>query len=454
MKCENFDELYNFLLSLNGIIPKSGGISKQANNIVGILKLSEYDITRNIMAINNIMESDIILDKLYLFNADSFMTNLCFKNLVTLYSNAIEFISGDTLDIINKHLNDTVYVFDINNNYNSLRFSHNKDTVYNLQFNDNTKLLSFNYSALIYRVHDDSKYYSDSIYLNTCSNKIPIQSDFVIPAKTFSEPLETILNVSLNVIVYLNVIKQGKTVDFIHKNCVDAVFDYDNFCKQIYYVLKNYKNYRDSWYKVFPDYITDFSNADFYSNDIDLVFLNSSNSEITVENFNRYASVFCMPCKSCSIFDNVDINNPENNIVQQLYRLNRTVPFNISYNNTDQLFTKLPLVDGNKPYGIERFDQTVKYLIENSESDILVIIGDKIIITKPLNFDTSNIWSGYVVNNINAFGYINIFNIKMMKDYGIEFEHFSDFYTKIQEENIPYSNIYPESFWINITFRF
>lgn len=451
MKCENFDELYNFLFNLTDIIPIDKPYVEFSSKFIGIVELSCYDITKNIIAINSIMELDIKLDNLYIINTKSFSNNLAFKNLLKLYENFITVVENDTnivntkLDIINKHLKDNIYVFDVNNSYKSLRYTIEQNTIYNLQYAEN-KLLMYKNSAFSYKMHDDSIYFAKTQYNNTADYRIPLLNDFLLPANIFTQELSYLENIDLNVIVYLHAITNNIVIDYIKCNESSAEFDYDKFNKQVYIALNNNISFRKNWYNIFPEYTKDFSNTDFYSYDIDTVFLNSANSEITVENVNNYASTFYLPSKNTVIFDNVDVSNPENNIVQQLYRLNKTVPINILYNNTNQLFDKLPNIIDERPYGSDRFDQTVKYLIDNSESDILVIIGDKIIITKELTFNPKNIWSGYVVDGLNIFGYVNIFNIKLMKHYGIEYRTFSDFIKQITDMNLQYSYMYPEIF--------
>lgn len=457
MKCETFDELYDFLFNLTDITPEIGNIYKADNNIIGILELSKFDITKNIAAINAILESDIPLNKLYIINYEEFLVNIGFKNLITLYSNTIELVDclccDKKVDIINKHLQDTVYVFDIDHEYETLRFTPEPGVVYNLQYNDN-KLLSYKHSAFSYKMHDDSIYFANTIYNNMPSVRVPLMQDFVIPANTFDSPLEDLDGIDLNIVVYLHIVKYGKKVDHLHKNKNTVIFDSDTFNKKIYLALCNNSSFRESWYNVYKDYTKDFSNADFYMNDIDVVIMNMANSEITVENVNNYATTFYLPTKNYFIFDNVDVTNPENNIVQQIYRLNGTVPFRIMYNNTNQLFDKVPPRHANEPYGMARFNQCVKYLIEHCTSDILVLIGDKIIMNKELNFDPSNIWSGYKVGSVNAFGYINIFNVKLMRELEIEFDNFEDFIKKLDEEDIKYSSSYPEVFGLTLPMDF
>lgn len=456
MQCDEFNKLFNYLNNMVNIEPKKNNTTNKA---IGILKLTDNNIT-NVISVNNLIGSDINLSKLYLFGINEQFNDLTFKKLIQLYSNFIECIYvTDTLvkmqiDIINKYLDYDIYVFNVDTSYVTLKIPNNSDIVYNLSYTDN-RLLTYNNSAFSYKIHDGSSYYLETVYKDIPDVKIPLMSDFLIPRNTFNKKIKFLKNIELNIIIYLHVIKDKKLIGYISKdNITKRMFNYDDFDRQVYTILNKYEEYRIPWYRIFSYYTKNFSNVDFYNNNIDLVFLNSANAELTVENINNYNRIFYLPTKTLSILDNVDITVPENNIVKQLYRLNNIDQFNILYNNVNQLFIKEPNMKGNSHYGMARFGQTIQYLIDHSKSDILVVIGDKIIMTNPIYFDPKNVWGGYTLNNENCYGYVNIFNIKLMKEYNIKYYTFNQFINDIMTSNLQYELLSPERFGLSLPMDF
>ena len=113
--------------------------------------------------------------------------------------------------------------------------------------------------------------------------------------------------------------------------------------------------------------------------------------------------------------------------------IRKSVPLVVDYNNKDQIFEKKKCYNPNRYYGTERFDQTLKHLLETTTADILYVVGDKIILQKPIDYNPENIWEGTLFDGDNS-GYINIFNVKKMKELGIVFENTQQFMEAIKDQ--------------------
>jgi len=460
MDREKFEELYKNILTRKDIKRRPLKTLKESKNNVAFFICNSASAIKELTF--DITCLDVKFSRVYVyFNTEKFteedLTEA--KVVCDLFSDIIvpEYFNyqlNDTVLIKNLgyHIVDNIYVLDAEHTYKTLKTDNNFVTC--LSFNQYINKRIYKNSAFIYpvrnEVNTDATRVSDPSFVN------PLATDYFIPADSLfgirfeTKPVYMSLNAFLSVFFIISDLKIG----YIEENFNVNVYNSSRIDAEINKYLTQDKGMLNRWKEIFPEYKPDYDNADLYLQYIDLVFLNSSTPHITVENVNNVINIMPRAFYNTTIFDNIDqIKYPESNIWSHRAHIIHGEYIKTWYNNNDQLFKRVSLFSRIKPYGLDLLEQSIRYLIDNTESDILMLVGDKVLLTKGLTFDTNNIWTGSIVNGIRT-GYINIFNIKMMKEHKIEFNDFDSFIEQLDKEKLPYGTINPDDFGMTLPYDF
>ena len=264
----------------------------------------------------------------------------------------------------------------------------------------------------------------------------PLLDDFYIPANTLKKnwldksiAQYNSLSNYLSIIFIINKVKKN----YFYENSCSHAYNYTSFDRDVVKYLREHDFQQEKWLSVFEDYTLADFNFDLCDANMEIAFVNSYVHYVTVENINNITTL--MPClfSQIRVVDNVDMKYPEKHISRLGRIIRKSVPLVIDYNNKDQIFEKKKCYNPNRYYGTERFDQTLKHLLETTPADILYVVGDKIILQKPIDYNPENIWEGTLFDGDNS-GYINIFNVKKMKELGIVFENTQQFMEAIKDQ--------------------
>lgn len=453
MFSEKFEQLYENIPKLKKIKPRKLKEVESDKNNIGFLTVNTNTIGHGIKNLCWIITSlEVKFDRIYLY-ADSSVSeeqlnDTTFQNVLKLFSDILVFYKADEVTernkiytLIRENLQNNIFVFNPLNTYLMLSpYYIVNGVVYSLSYRRN--LQQYHYTNSIF---SDVKFEGALQEIHEESLLNPLLDDFYIPSHTLKaewldgwiEDYNSLSNY-LSIIFAINFVKKN----YFYENSCCHAYNYTAFDKDVVRYLREHDFQKPRWQELFPDYtITDF-NFDLCDANMEIAFVNSFMHYVTVENINNITTI--MPClfSQIRVVDNVDMKYPEKHISRQANRIRKSVPLVIDYNNKDQIFEKKPAYNPNRLYGTERFDQTLKHLIETTRADILYVIGDKIILGKPIDFNTENIWMGTLYNGDNS-AYINVFNIKKMKELDIKFENTQQFMEAIKDQKfeiIDYTN--------------
>jgi hypothetical protein len=444
MFSEKFEQLYDNIPKLKQIKSrKLKAITTDKNNI-GFLTLNTNTFDFGLKNLVWIITSlGVKFSRVYLYTDTSVskeqLEDKLFQNILKMFSDILVFYKAEDVNerltvysLIKENLSNNIFVFNPLNNY--VTFTPHyivEGVIYSLSYRKNLQKYSYNKS-----IFSDVKFEGALQEIHEESIINPLLDDFFIPSYTLKEnwldeSIEQYNSLSnyLSIIFTINNVKKN----YFYENSCSHAYNYTSFDKDIARYLQEHDFQKPRWQEVFPNYtITDF-NFDLCNANMEIAFVNSYIHYVTVENINNIMTL--MPClfSQIRVVDNIDMKYPEKHIARQAGRIKKSVPLVIDYNNNNQIFEKKKCINPHRLYGTERFDQTLKHLIETTKADILYVIGDKIILNKPVGFDTENIWAGKLYKGDNS-AYINIFNVKKMRELGIKFEDTPQFMEAIKDQ--------------------
>lgn len=453
MNSEKFEILYDQIIQSDKIKHRELKKLEKSNNNIGFFTCKDLNDLKQLTWIITCL--DIKFNRIYVYmdSRTGFTESVAkpVKNILELFSDiivpiytCIEDTNWHYFENIKKHIQDNVYVLSNIIKYSTLKVEQT-DCLVCLSYNSNIVKRNYENTTFQYSVIN-----GNTITMTTAGSSIfnPVLPDFYIPAGLFSDFNLTDMPKYINLETYFNVytVAHNISVDYIRENVSTKIYDMQLSNVQINKFLTDNWQLACDWTKNMPGYKLDSKNADLFFKEISTVFVNTSTPQVIVENINCFSTIMPNLVSNALIFDNADqVKYPERNIHSHLYHLRRSLRMGIRYNNNDQLFKRTKLVLNGRRYGAAQYEQTLSYLTKSATSNILVVLGDKIILTKSFTFDTTNIWNGYLVDGEST-GYIDIFNIDMMRKEKIDFVNFKSFIKTITSRNIPYTYIKPEEY--------
>lgn len=443
MFSEKFEQLYRNIPKLTNIKTRTLKKLESDKNNIGFLSVNSQELSYGIKNLCWVITNlEIKFNRIYIY-ADKTVTEEQYKdptlqNVLKLFSDILVFFKytdinkeNDLYTLLKENLHNNIYVLNPYSNYVTMKPSYTSDKmVYSLSY---SKLIQrYNYNKSIFNFLQTEGAIQE-IHGEMLIN--PLREDYYIPAYLVKSTwLDADISKYNSLSNYFSIlfIVNNVNKNYYYENIDEKTYNYMSFDNDVVKYLKDHTYSKTKWEKVFPYYsLADF-NFDLCSINMEIAFVNSFNHYITIENVNNICNLTSQLFSKIRIVDNIDMKFYEKHIFNQLPQIKKTVPVTIDYNNKNQIFEKKPAYNPNRLYGAERFDQTLKHLIETTKADILYVIGDKIILDKPISFDAKNIWAGTLYNGENS-GYINIFNIKMMKEFGITFETTQQFIETIKD---------------------
>lgn len=405
-----------------------------------------------------ITSAGIKFSRLYLIipNVEKLNTFEMFKfnQLITLFSDITVKIVTDNQDaeiikaiLENKH-ND-IYILDPHIVYTSLNvpYQYGTKTVYNLHKDLNfTRRHSYYKSCMQYDKHDDTKHYQHTIVTEPDIRNV-LGPDFFIPAYTIGDDFVYNDKVSISSNFYYYFFMHDVKIYYFEQTLYNCKFDLKVHDSELLTLICNEKEQEkiDKWYYNYPYYKASALIANSVNKIIDIAFVSMVAPETIVESILQLSLNCPFKIRNIFILDNV----PEKNYESHMYKHHAVKIENydnvkILYNNIGQLFEQREasqydiLNDGI--FGQPLFEQSIKYLTENSDADYLFILDDKIILNNDIEYDPELVWNGNSTKN-NIDRYINVFNIAKMKELGIHYTNFKEFSEKLSELNLPTKKI-------------
>ena len=443
MFSEKFEQLYRNIPKLKNIKTRTLKKIESDRNNIGFLTVNSDNLEYGIKNICWVITSlEIKFNRIYIY-ADSSVTpeqyeEPALQNVLKLFSDVLVFFKPETItaenslyQLIQYNLNNNIYVFKPYGNYVTLKPKYGTDKmVYSLSYSK--QIQRYNYNKSIFTIVQTEGVMQE-IHGESLAN--PLCDDFYIPAYVLKQEwLDKKIDKYNSLSNYLSIIFtiNGVKKNYYYENVDNKIHNYMSFDNDVVKYLRDHIYQKSNWEKTFPNYMLADFNFDLCAVNMEIAFVNSFIHYVTVENINNIRNLTSGLFSSIRAVDNVDLKYYEKHLYNNLSLIKKTVPLTIDYNNKNQLFDRKPAYNPNRLYGAERFDQTLKYLIETTKSDILYVIGDKIVLNKPISFNVENIWAGTLYNDENS-GYINIFNIKKMKECGIVFETTKKFMEDIKD---------------------
>lgn len=442
MFSEKFEQLYSNIQKLKNIKLRTLKALKSDKNNIGFISLNTNSFEFGIKNLCWVITSlSVKFDRVYIYADSSVLKeqidDIVIQNVLKLFSDIFVFLKPEDVtpqyelyNLIKEHLHNNIYVLQPFSNYALLNPPYiSEGVVYSLSYRRNLQRYDY-YKSIFSNVKFDGALQE----IHEESLKNPLLDDFYIPANTLKKNWLDLsidgynsLSNYLSIVFIVNKIRRNY---FYENNCSQA-YNYTSFDKDVVKYLKEHDFQKEKWLEVFEDYtVTDF-NFDLCNANMEIAFVNSYVHYITVENINNITTLMPKLFSKIRVVDNVDMKYSEKHISKLGHVIRKSVPLVIDYNNKDQLFKKKKSYNPNRYYGTERFDQTLKHLLETTTADILYVVGDKIILKQPIDYNSENIWEGTLFDGDNS-GYINIFNVKKMKELGIVFENTQQFMEAIK----------------------
>lgn len=378
-----------------------------------------------------------------------------FDKIVLMYSDIIEIHKYDVnpinseIELLNTHKNDNIYIIDPLIVYNSFsEIINEENTVYNLHKDLKYSVRkSYNNSYMQYTKRDGSKHFQDTVLTGKPDKCNLLLDDVFIPAGVIKDEIKYFEDVndktSLSGILYYYFLRHETKIYNLEKTICNSKFSLSNHDDTILSLYLNDTNYDFlyKWNTLFPEYHADEQLKLLNGKLVDVVFVNTANIEMIIENFTNFVKLCNFPINSISIFDNVPRSSVERIAQRHNRLLTTTFTYSIIDNTMDGKFVK-PLPSRkevkNNQFGKKLQELTIDHLITYSNADYLIVVGDKIINRAPITFNPNDIWCGSS-NNGMLDDYINIFNLAEIKYNDIKYTSFDEFIEQAKANNNTYS---------------
>lgn len=370
-------------------------IKKDVYNI-GSIVISKHNVEKVLYLFNLLHRQTERLDKWYIHLSESDYKNRIiegsFKWFLNFFRN-VEIVwhkdnsKFNNLSLLAKHPNDYIYVFDEYTYYDIRTIDYAKK-----KRDDGPVNLSFN--EVYDNVHDDFVIKGNLYSLD----------DYEYEKKFYKDDIACWLKIQS----HLN----NQYIDNIGINWTDKVYNKDNFDR----VLALNTEARNKWKEQnsFIDNSLDVTSFnDLLHAKIDVAYINYNIPEMILENL---------------LFLDESIIKPQDNVY--ILDVSSKIRYSFKSDYWRQYFKQAPVLIDNtddavfarqKPnrdeskYGYALYEQSLKYLIDNCESDYLYVFNCKCLMKKVLFFDETKLMTEYG-------DYLKIFNIKLMKEKNITFE--------------------------------
>lgn len=444
MFSEKFEQLYSNIQKLKNIKLRALKELKVDKNNIGFISLNTNSFEFGIKNLCWVVTSlSVKFDRVYIYVDNSVskeqIEDLTIQNVLKLFGDIFVFLKPEDVtpqyeqyNLIKDNIHNNIYVMHPYTNYMLMNPPYmNEGTVYSLSYRRNLQRYHYYKSVFsdikldgaLQEIHDES-------LIN------PLLDDFYIPANTLKKnwldksiAQYNSLSNYLSIIFIINKVKKN----YFYENSCSHAYNYTSFDRDVVKYLREHDFQQEKWLSVFEDYTLADFNFDLCDANMEIAFVNSYVHYVTVENINNITTLMPSLFSQIRVVDNVDMKYPDKHISRLGHIIRKSVPLVIDYNNKDQIFEKKKCYNPNRYYGTERFDQTLKHLLETTPADILYVVGDKIILQKPIDYNSENIWEGTLFDGDNS-GYINIFNVKKMKELGIVFENTQQFMEAIKDQ--------------------
>lgn len=458
MNREKFEQLFTNVITMTNIKRRSLKELKNSENNIGFFICNNNADFEELVWI--ITSLNVKFQRVYTYIASSVnrTSNVVHDNVLNLFSDILvpiyfdeNQLNADKFEKVKQHINDNIYFLSNNANYYTLDVADKE--VVGLTYSPNMVKKIYNNSAFGTKHGMVSNKVILEIEDNGLDNCLP--NDFYIKARTLSNLPDTLPDyMTCEAYIDMYVRLMWKHVSYVMSNVKEEWYDINAHDGQINKYLIEHPGLLVKWKEHYPEYNPECNNTDFFVKKSEFVLINHTTQQVTIENINTISKVISNFGGLLTVFDNIDqFKYPENNIYASKDRIINPTMIDIKFNNNDQIFTRKPLFNLNRRYGAERYEQTLAYLIEHSKSDFLICIGDKVIITKDIIGNPNMVWQGTLIDDEPA-GYVDIFNIELMRKNEIKFNNFSEFIKTLDAKKLNYSYLKPDDFGMNLPVDF
>lgn len=416
------------------------------NNIVGSIVIRKSNNIKELALFNLLYNQTKLLDRLYVhldledYPNKELDIEFNLQWVLDYFSDVIEIIWHPTyskfnhLSLYPKHAKDSVFFFDADFDYDNYTIEKTismkqERLILNLSKDIYHKRRVYDDAIVLFNTNDGSENFHER-------NKDAIDSKNMLTEDIFIAPymIEDSFNIeelkfeyANNWEVFLTLYAFQYEYDVWNIGLNHRSFVPNNNDMVLYKYLKLHPAVLEKWCKTYPGYSIfdsdDVSCENVFKGKLEVDIINFNIPEMAIENVNNiHHRMLKIPDKVKVL----DVSTKElyymwaNHWSMYIHKDIRN-KFEYDDNTGNQVFDKIvPKRDEQEHYGFLLYQQSVKYLIENSDADYLFIFNGKCKLMKSIYFNDNCI--------MNQFGeYLKIFNLKLMREKGIKFESFEQF---------------------------
>lgn len=435
MEREKFELLYSNIFNMQNITKRKLKELKPDNNNIGFIHCNTESSFKELTWIITSLEVKFNRIYLYIDELDSKQFGI-FETISQLFSDIIVPVKYETdNDIyakIYEHVADNIYILSKNVKYTTLK-TPDYHSITCLCYNDTIIKREYCNSCISIRPTNVQM----KLGFREVMNPI-VESLYIRPYALHDIPEKLPEYMSLIGFLTVYSVSNKLGIDYIKENQLTTNYDQDIFNSEINKYLSENELALKSWHEVFPQYVVETKYKESMLVVPEVAFISLTTHQCIIETINTMGKFFYNCQNRVKIFDNIDnYKFPENTMYNNRKMLTNKDEVDIIYNNLSQEFEPAPFITPNRKYGKARYEQIVKYLIDDAKADLLYVIGDKIILTKNIYPNESAVWTGSLTDN-EPDGYVEIFNIKLMKQYGIKFKTYKQFFADLTANNLLY----------------
>lgn len=418
---------------------------KEKNNNIGSIVIRKSNTNKELALFNLLDNQTVPLDGLYVhLNKEDYPDGINdleynFQWILDYFSDKIIIKWSDTyskfnhLKIYPRHSHDNVFIFDENYDYDSITIEKalelkQERLILNLSKDVYHKRRVYDDSIVLFNTNDGSDLFNERMK-DDIDSKNMITEDIFIPSFVIEDTFDIDKlkhEFNNNWEVFLTIYSFNNEYDIWNLGINYKGYVKNNTDMVLYKYLKLHPDILERWLKTYPGYSVfesdDVNCENVFKSTVDVGIINFNIPEMCIENVNGiYYRMLKIPNK-VTVLDN------SNKEVYYMWAdhwskyIHKDLRDKLVYkdNTSDKEFTRIIPKRDEKPYGFYLYQQSVKYLIENSTADYLFIFNSKAKMVKSIFFNDTCIMNEYS-------DYLRIFNLKLMREKGIKFTNFYEF---------------------------